>query len=653
MCGITGFARSGVKQLHADDAEVLARMTATLARRGPDAGGHRLSGPVALGHRRLSIIDIAGGIQPMVDTESGLAVVLNGEIYNFRELNTELAGHGVMARTRSDTESLLNSYKVWGPKCLEKFNGMFGFVVQDPRNRCLFGARDRTGKKPFYYYHRRGLFAFGSELKSLLQHPDIRAVIDPEAAARYFMHEFVPSPYSIFKGIKRLAGGECLTYHWDTDELKVETYWDFYKVRRPEPADASEAHWEKRILEELEAAVRRRLVADVPVGAFLSGGIDSSSVTAMMAKIMGAKNVKTFSIGFNDKRFDESQHARRMANHLGTEHHEELLSANTAMEILPDVLSFLDEPFADPSILPTFLLARFARGFVKVALAGDGGDELLAGYDTFKALSYARAYNAVVPSFAHHHIVKPLTRLLPVSYGNFSFDFRVRQMLRGLKSTEQQRLWRWLGSFVPEELNGLLEPAAFAGVNMNGLYDGVEKLYDNVADRDATDRDGYIFAKTYLADGVLTKVDRATMACSLEARSPLLDHDFVRLLCEIPSRLKYRGGLSKYIMRRALRGMLPEDILKRPKKGFGMPVGDWFRGKFRSMLLDTLHERRIRDAGILRPEKVNRLVQDHLSGKSDNRKPLWTLFMFEQWRERWLKQETPSRVERVPQLAAK
>ena len=653
MCGITGFARSGMPALPREDAAILGRMVATLARRGPDAEGRRISGCVALGHRRLSIIDIAGGVQPMVDAESGLAVVLNGEIYNFRELNAELEGHGVSARTRSDTEALLNSYKVWGGKCIMKLNGMFAFVVQDPRNRRLFAARDRMGKKPFYYYHQDGVFAFGSEVKALLQHPSIKPEIDLQAAARYFLHEFVPAPYSIFKGIKRLAAGQCLTYRWDTDELKVETFWDLYKTRRPVPEGATEKFWEGRILEELEAAVRRRLVADVPVGSFLSGGIDSSSVTAMMAKIMGPENVKTFSIGFNDKRFDESQHARRMSEHLGTKHHEEHLSAHVAMDILPNVLSFLDEPFADPSVLPTFLLARFARSHVKVALAGDGGDELFAGYDTFKALGYARFYNATVPQFVHENIIRRLTRILPVSYGNFSFDFRVRQFLRGVKSSEKQRLWRWLGSFVPEELDGLLDPEAFSSVDKGSLYDGVEQLFDNVANRDPIDRDGYIFAKTYLADGVLTKVDRATMACSLEARSPLLDHDFIALVSEIPSRLKYRRGLSKYIMRKALRGMLPEDILGRPKKGFGMPVGDWFRGKFRGMLQDTLHERRIRDVGILRPEKVNTLVDDHLSGKCDNRKPLWTLFMFEQWRERWLKQETPQPAEPVLQLAGK
>ena len=580
MCGITGFARAGTAKLPREDADILGRMVATLARRGPDAEGGRISGCVALGHRRLSIIDIAGGIQPMVDPDSGIAVVLNGEIYNFRELNAELESHGVYARTRSDTEALLNSYKVWGSKCITKLNGMFAFVVQDPRNRCLFAARDRMGKKPFYYYHHDGLFAFGSEVKALLQHPSIKPEIDMQAAARYFLHEFVPAPYCIFKGARRLAGGECLTYRWDKDELKVEAFWDIYNVKRAAPEGAPEQYWEERSLEEIEAAVRRRLVADVPIGSFLSGGIDSSAVTAMMAKIMGPENVKTFSIGFDDKRFDESQHARRMSEHLGTVHREERLSAHVAMDILPDVLSFLDEPFADPSVLPTFLLARFARSHVKVALAGDGGDELFAGYDTFKAQGYARFYNATVPQFVHENIIKRLTRILPVSYGNFSFDFRVRQFLRGVKSTEKQSLWRWLGAFVPEELDGLLEPHCFSRVDTHNLYDGVERLFTiNVSDRDAIDRDGYIFAKTYLADGVLTKVDRATMACSLEVRSPLLDHDFIALASQIPSRLKYRNGLSKYIMRKALRGMLPEDILSRPKKGFGMPVGDWFRGK--------------------------------------------------------------------------
>ena len=640
MCGIAGYARARASGRPLENAEVLHRMVATLVPRGPDAVGYQVSKFVALGHRRLSIIDAKSGAQPMLNDDYGLEVVFNGEIYNYREINTELAALGYHAKSRSDTETLLLAYAAWGRKCVGKLNGMFAFVVHDIRNRRLFGARDRMGKKPFYYYHRDGLFVFGSEAKALLQHPAVRREIDPQSAARYFLYEFVPSPFAIFKGMRKLPGGQTLTFNMSTDKLQVEAFWDIYTAKQPMPADdAPESHWTSRIRKELEAAVQRRLVSDVPLGVFLSGGIDSSAVTAAMVKLMGPANVKTFSIGFSDKRFDESAHARRMSEFLGTQHFEDHLSADEAMNILPKVISFLDEPFADPSVLPTYLLARFARQHVTVALAGDGGDELFAGYDTFRALNYMRYYNALVPGVVDRGLVRPLTRLMPVSYGNFSLDFRARQFLRGAKVPEGQRLWRWLGSFNPEELANLIEPEAFPGVETGGLYQETERLHDHVAHMDPIARDGYVFAKTYLADGVLAKVDRATMACSLEARAPLLDPNFVALAASIPSRFKFHNGSTKHILRKAFVGVLPDDILRRPKKGFGIPVGDWFRGKLKDMLQDTLHERRIREAGFLRPAGVRKLVDDHIAGRRDNRKPLWTLFMFERWREQWLKQD--------------
>ena len=638
MCGIAGFARSKHSVRPMESAQVLRNMVSTLSARGPDAEGLKISGSVALGHRRLSVIDLSGGAQPMHNEELGLTVVFNGEIYNYTEINAELKTLGFHARSRSDTETLLLAYAAWGKKCVDKFNGMFAFVVHDIRNRVLFGARDRMGKKPFYYYHKDGLFAFASEPKALLQHPCVKREIDPQAAARYLLHEFVPAPHAIFKDMHKLAGGQSLIYKLTTDKLAVETYWDMPFVGQPAPADnLSEDEWGERIRSTLENAVRRRLVSDVPLGVFLSGGIDSSAITAAMVKIMGPANVKTFSIGFSDKRFDESAHAQSMSKFLGTQHYEDHMSAEVATYILPKVVSFLDEPFADPSVLPTYLLARFARQHVTVALAGDGGDELFAGYDTFRALGFTRFYNAVVPGAVHRSVVRPLAAKMPVTYGNFSLDFRIKQFLRGTKVSESQRLWRWLGSFVPEELTGLIEPGAFAGVNAGGLYAEVEELHSRVSQFDSVTRDGYIFTKTYLGDGVLTKVDRATMACGLETRSPMLDPEFVALAGTVPSRLKHKGGLSKYILRKALKGILPNDILNRPKKGFGIPIGDWFRGRLRDMLQDTLHERRIRDGGILRPAAVKNLIDDHLTGRRDNRKPLWTLFMFELWREHWLK----------------
>ena len=624
----------------------------TLAHRGPDASGQMFSERVALGHRRLSVIDAAGGAQPMSNPDGKLTTVFNGEIYNYQQLNAELASQGFQARSRSDTETLLSAYACWGDACVEKFNGMFAFVIHDRVKNRLFGARDRFGKKPFYYACRDGFFAFASEPKALLQHPALRVELDTRAAARFFVFEFVPEPDCIFKGVRKLRAGERFSFDLNSGKLLLTPYWDIRFV--PCATELSEAQWAERIRKELLAAVERRLISDVPLGVFLSGGIDSSAVTAAMVKLRGPDNVKTFSVGFSDARFDESGHARRVAAFLGTQHHEERLEADAAIRILPVVAGFLDEPFADASILPSYLLAKFARQTVTVALGGDGGDELFAGYDTFRALKAVRFYNAAVPGFFSRGVVQPMAGMLRPRYGNFSLDFQVNQFLRGAHVPETERLWRWLGAFVPEEINALLTPEARGGLDVNTLYDEIHALHSHAGDLDPVARDSYIFSKTYLTGGVMVKVDRATMACSLEARSPLLDRDFAEMAASIPSHLKVRGGKLKYIFKAAMREMLPDDILARPKKGFGIPVAEWFRGPLRDLLRDTLHERRLREGGLLQPDKVQALIDDHLSGRRDNRKPLWTLFMFEQWRERWLK-PSPSRsssVEHTPATPA-
>ena len=615
-------------------------MLSALVHRGPDASGVAQHDRVVLGHRRLSIIDLSGGVQPMVSTHDGgqLTVTFNGEIYNYRELNTELAALGFHAKTRSDTETLLHAYAAWGEKCVEKFNGMFAFVIHDRRAGRLFGARDRMGKKPFYYVHAGAFFAFASEPKALLQHPAIRREIDPDAAARYFVYEFVPGRRSIFKGMRKLGAGERFTFSLETGALSLETYWDIRFDRTPPDGVGAdtESGWVARIQHGLEAAVQRRLVSDVPLGVFLSGGIDSSAVAAVAVKLLKPQTVNTFSIGFADRRFDESSHARRMAAFLGTEHHEEQLGPQAALDILPRVVDYLDEPFADASILPCYLLSRFARQHVTVALGGDGGDELFAGYDTFKALPAVRIYNALIPGAVHRNVVLPLASRIPVVYGNFTIDFKIKQFLRGVKMPENERLWNWLGAFQPHQVMELLTPELRAQLDGRALMLESHEIHGNVAELGMIARDSYMFARTYLTDGVMVKVDRATMACSLEARSPLLDPDFVDLAFSIPSRFKVRRNALKYIFKKALQDMVPDDILRRPKKGFGVPVGEWFRGPLRDALCDTLHERRLREGGLLQPEKVQRLITEHLTGVRDNRKSLWTLFMFEQWRERWL-----------------
>lgn len=637
MCGIAGFTfpRGTLKPEAVE--RLTSKMIQRLVHRGPDASGIWSADGIALGHRRLSIIDLTGGAQPMIDPDTGCVLTFNGEIYNYPELNEELKTFGVNLRTRSDTETILKAYAVWGDECVSRFNGMFAFVLYDPRKRRLFGARDRMGKKPFFYHHQGESLIFGSEPKALLAHPAVSTEIDWEAATRYLLHEYVPAPHAIYRGMRKLPAGHRLAFDLESSRLSVSSYWDCrFDVGLPSRDANNENFWVERLREELTSAVRRRLISDVPLGAFLSGGVDSSATVAAMVAAQGASKVKTFSIAFSDPSYDESRHARSLADLFGTNHHEVLLDPDDSLDILPVIDSVLDEPLADASILPTYLVARFARSHVTVALGGDGGDELFAGYETFRALSAAQVYNRVVPGFVDHNFIRPAARRLPVRTSNFSFDFVVRQFLRGVKVPEPERLWRWLGAFNPEELLALVTPEVINAVDSENLYAEAYALHSRVSSEDVITRDIYGYIKTYLQDDILTKVDRATMACSLEARSPLLDFKVVELANSIPSHLKRsKTNKLKYIFKRALQGMVPETILRRRKKGLGVPLASWLRGRLREPLRDSLSEQRVREQGIFRPEAVRILLEEHETGRVNHRKKLWTLFMFQRWQDKW------------------
>jgi len=640
MCGITGYAKSRHSPIPLEEPEVLRRMTDALIHRGPDAFGYKLTGQVALGHRRLMILDKAGGRQPMTQADLGLTIVFNGEIYNYRQLNQELGALGYHAQTNSDTETILLAYAAWGKKCLNRFNGMFSFAIHDERSNSIFCARDRTGKKPFYFVHSGPFFAFASEVKALLRHPAVERSLDLDAAVRYFMFEHVPAPYCIFKNVTKLKAGHYLEFDLDSGDLRVESFWD----HRIDPvADrlsltgvADIEYWVDRIRHVLRNAVARRLIADVPVGVFLSGGLDSSAIVAVMAELMGGPQVKTFSIGFDDPSFDESAHSRYVAEVFQTDHHELKLKPEAILDSIPRLCGILDEPFADASIFPCYHLAAFARNEVTVALGGDGGDELFAGYSTFKAIKWARLYDRIVPGFVDRRVVRPLARMLPVRHRDFSFDFKVKQFLRGVKVRSEERLWRWLGAYSGEELYNLLSRETLHSIDLRGLYQPVREHYQRVANCDPVVRDCYLYSKTYLSDQILVKLDRSTMASSLEARCPLLDPEMIDLADSIPGKLKLFKGQLKFVLKSALQGLVPTQIISRPKKGFGMPVGSWLRGPLLEVLQDVLSPHRIREAGIFNPAFVQTLIDDHLSGRKDNKKPLWTLLMFEHWRRQWL-----------------
>jgi asparagine synthase (glutamine-hydrolysing) len=600
-------------------------MCSSMAHRGPDDEGSVHQDGVTLGMRRLSIIDLAGGHQPMHNEDSSVWVVQNGEIFNFRELRDLLAAAGHRFTTESDTEVLVHGWEEWGEQLVERLNGQFAFAVLDPRGSSLFLARDRVGIKPLHYALDGERLVFASELKALLRDPALRKGVDPIALGEYLEYEFVPSPRSIVRGINKLRPGHTLTWPLGGGEVRIRRYWEPRLNLEPEHGrDLDEECAELR--EVLRESVRKELLSDVPLGVFLSGGIDSGAVAAMMTQLGG--EVKSFSVGFAERSFDESRYARQVATHLGTDHHELILEPSMLLGLIPRLPALLDEPLGDASIIPTYLLSAFTRQHVKVALGGDGGDELFAGYPTLQAHRLA-GYYMRAPGALRRGLVEPVVRRLPVSRDNLSFDFRARRFVAGAAHPVAERHQRWMGSFAPEERVAVLSAGVREGMSAsNGERPGREfDAYDPLNQALALDM------RLYLENDILVKLDRASMMASLEGRVPLLNNDFVAYATALPLSMKLRGLRSKYLFKRALRGILPDRILDRPKKGFGIPVAEWFRGPLREQLLSVLGPGRIAGEGFFDAGAVKSLIDDHLAGRRDNRKQLWTLFVFQMWHE--------------------
>jgi asparagine synthase (glutamine-hydrolysing) len=598
-------------------------MCRAIRHRGPDDEGYHLEPGIALGMRRLSVIDLAGGHQPMSNEDGTIWIVFNGEIYNFPALRAALEPRHHF-RSRSDTEVILHLFEELGPRAVEQLDGMFAFAVWDSSRRRLVLARDRMGKKPLHYALLGRELVFASELKALLLHPRMPRTLSTPALARYLVHDYVPAPGTIFRGIHKLPPGHILVYEKGT--VRVQRYWDL-----PAPdgrRDASEDEEAGRLVGLLEDAVRRRLVSDVPLGAFLSGGIDSSAVAAFMARNTTGR-VKTFTIGFAEKSFDEAAFARRIASRLGTEHHEAILTQKTVFDLIGRVGALLDEPLADASFLPTYLLSHFTRQHVTVALSGDGGDELFAGYPTYQAHRLVRLVEGVPRPLWRG--VRSLAQHLPVSYANFSLDFKIKKFTAGLGHPLELRHALWLGSFEPADLPALMTPEVLREAETDNVFSEVQAHAAAAGNRDWLHRALYLDAKLYLQDGVLVKVDRASMACSLEVRCPFLDTAVVDFASRLSGSRKLRGLTTKYLLKRSLRNVLPAELLRRPKKGFGIPLGLWIRGDLRAVFEETLDPRRIACQGIFRPEAVSRLLREHLAGRRDHRKRLWNLFMFQKW----------------------
>src|SRR5438094_4214495 len=622
MCGICGIAGGDP----ARGLELVGTMCRTMAHRGPDDEGIEQAGGVTLGARRLSIIDLEGGHQPIHNEDSTVWVVQNGEIYNFPDLRERLVAAGHTFITKADTEALVHAYEEWGEDMVDHLNGMFAFAVLDLRRGRLLLARDRMGIKPLHYAVDGDRLVFASELKALLRDPALRKGIDPLALDEYLAYEFVPSPRSIVRGISKLRPGHTVSWSLANRKLTMRRYWS--PRLNPEPSSEGRDLDEEcaRLRDVLRESVRKELISDVPLGVFLSGGIDSSAVAAMMTELGG--DVKSFSVGFVERSFDESPHAQAVARHLGTDHHELTLEPAALLGLIPKLPLLLDEPLGDASIIPTYLLAAFTRQHVKVALGGDGGDELFAGYPTLQAHRLA-AYYLRAPGALRRGIVEPVVRRLPVSRSNLSFDFRAKRFVAGAAHPVAERHQRWMGSFAREERAALLSPALRTQLAAgNG-----EGLVDEFGSFEPLNQALLIDMRLYLENDILVKLDRASMMASLEGRVPLLNNDFVAYATSLPLDMKLHGLRTKFLLKRALRGMLPDRILDRPKKGFGIPVAEWFRGPLKEQMQSVLSADRLASDGFFEPGAVRRLVADHLSGRRDNRKQLWTLFAFELWHQ--------------------
>jgi asparagine synthase (glutamine-hydrolysing) len=605
MCGLAGFAGPG-------DEQDLARMGAALAHRGPDGAGDYIDRDqgVFLCHRRLAVIDLAGGAQPMWDGSGETGVVFNGEIYNHAELRRELEDLGHRFHSdHSDTEVLVHGYRAWGQDLPRRLNGMFAFVVYDRVRRRLFAARDRFGKKPFYFRAGPEGFAFASELRALAAYGAAGPEIDNRALQQLFGYGFIPAPRSLYAGCEKLPGGHWLAYDVPARRATVQPYWR-YAIEAEETSRSEEDLCEE-LRHLLAQAVRRRLVADVPLGVLLSGGIDSSAVLAFAARAAGADRMKTFSIGFDEPSFDETRFARAAAAGAGAQHGERVLALESAYAGLPAVLRRLDEPNGDSSILPTHHLAAFARESVTVALGGDGSDELFAGYDTFRAVPMAERYERWFPR-ALRGIPGRLAARLPVSHDYMSLGFRLQRALRGV--ARPQEMWNplWLAPAGPDEMAQLFEqPLA-----PEELYADAIDAWRGSAARSPMERSLEFYARFYLQDGVLAKVDRASMAVALEVRAPFLDNDLVEFARRLPLRFKYRNGTTKYLLKRALRGIVPDAILARRKQGFAVPIGAWFKkapaGEDGNLAVPGM-----------RPEALQRAWREHRNGRADHRQLLW------------------------------
>ncbi len=620
MCGIAGFTLFNHPM---GDTETLKSMGNAIYHRGPDAGGEYLDDHVGLAHRRLAIIDLSeAGNQPMFSINEQLVIAFNGEIYNFLDLREELEKEGFTFKTHTDTEVILALYQKEGEACLEKLNGMFAFALWDKAKQKLFIARDRIGKKPLYYYQQEGRFAFASEIKALLTLPDIPREIRLDAVYDFFAYQYVPDPKSIFKYINKLSPGHYMTV--DAQGIEINQYWD---ISLKEVRQQSEVELTKQLLDIATTCTKRRMISDVPLGAFLSGGIDSSGVVAMMAQ-NSDNPVKTCTIGFDDKRFNETEFAQVVAAKYKTEHHELTVHSNVS-DNLEKIVRYFDEPFADPSLVPTYFVSELARQHVTVAVAGDGGDEVFAGYSKYSVDDIENRLRNKFPRWLRKNVFPKLAHLLTMS--NATVCRKGKSLLTSLSLEPAMGFYLSNSMIDDRHWNELIKPEV---ENELGNYHPSKLTTDAYEKCDGPDHLAkilYTDMKTYLPGDILVKVDRMSMANSLEVRAPFLDKEVIEFAATAPSNMKFRNGEKKYILKEALKPLLPDDILYRKKMGFSVPLASWLRGELKELAESYLFTQSQGIQQFFDIDKVREFWQQHQSGKADHSAMLWSMLIFQMW----------------------
>jgi asparagine synthase (glutamine-hydrolysing) len=626
MCGIVGITNANSRPV---ERAILEKMNRAIFHRGPDDDGFYVNENVGLAMRRLSIIDVAGGQQPIYNQDKTAWIVFNGEIYNFRELRENLEKQGDKFYTRSDTEVILHLYDRYGADCVQHLRGMFAFAIWDERDKSLFIARDRIGKKPLLYSHQpNGDLIFGSEFRALLEHPSISRAVDYEAIHHYLSYMCVPAPLTAYKQIRKLEPAHWL--RWKDGEIKTQRYWlpDFqHKIK------INEQEAEEETLRLLREATRLRMISEVPVGAFLSGGVDSSTIVALMAE-ESSTPVKTFSIGFEEQDFSELKYAKQVARHVGSEHHEFIVKPD-ALEVLPTLIEHYGEPYADDSALPTYYVARETRKHVTVALNGDGGDESFAGYERYFAMQMAEKYHKI-PKAVREIFIENVVKLLPTSELKRSRARDLKRFLQAASLPTVERYLNWSSAFTRGAKAELYDENFKREVAGHETGDFLATWFARGNGIGIADKAMFTDQQNNLPNQLLVKVDIASMAVSLEARSPFLDHKVIEFAASLPEKIKLKGTESKSLLKKVASRLVPREVLYRRKMGFGVPVGHWMRNEMQGFVRETLLGERSLKRGLFRPEQLTRIVEQHASGQKDHYLHLWTLLMLELWFQRFI-----------------